>query len=286
MRRAAIGLVAAAIVAAAAVAGELAARTKWEGTAVETSFYSKGVRGRVHLSVYLPPGYDAGSPKRYPVVYFLHGLPAGSTAYQGFDFLKTALDAVGKPAILVAPQGARDSDSDPEYLDWGPGRDWETAVGVELPRFVDAHYRTIRSRRGRAIVGLSAGGYGATILALHHLDAFAVVESWSGYFHPTDPTGTRTLNVGSAAANARASAHTYVAQLRAAFSRRPTFFGFYVGAGDTRFRAENEQLDRELRAARVPHVFRVYSGGHDNTVWTAHATAWLRLALAHLASET
>src|SRR5207244_6716087 len=114
---------------------------------------------------------------------------------------------------------------------------------------------------------------------------FGVVESWSGYFHPTDPTGTRTLNVGSAAANARASAHTYVSQLRAAFSRRPTFFGFYVGAGDTRFRAENEQLDRELRAARVPHVFRVYSGGHDNTVWTAHATAWLRLALAHLASE-
>jgi enterochelin esterase-like enzyme len=75
-----------------------------------------------------------------------------------------------------------------------------------------------------------------------------------------------------------------VSQLRAAFSRRSTFFGFYVGAGDTRFRAENEKLDRELRTARVPHVFRVYPGGHDNTVWTAHATAWLRLALAHLAS--
>jgi enterochelin esterase-like enzyme len=35
----------------------------------------------------------------------------------------------------------------------------------------------------------------------------------------------------------------------------------------------------------VPHVFRVYPGGHDNTVWTTHATAWLRLALAHLASS-
>jgi len=282
MRRAAIGVVAAALVTAAVVVGELAARPQWAGTAVETSFYSKGVRGRVHLSVYLPAGYATGT-ERYPVVYFLHGLPAGSKAYQGFDFLRTALDGVGKPAILVAPQGARDNDSDPEYLDWGPGRNWETAVGVELPRFVDAHYRTIRSRRGRAIVGLSAGGYGATLLALHHLDAFAVVESWSGYFHPTNPSGTAPLNVGSAGANAHASAHTYVSQLRVAFSRRPTFFGFYVGAGDTRFRAENVQLDRELRAARVPHVFRVYPGGHGNNVWTTHATAWLRLALSHLA---
>lgn len=164
MRRATIGIVAAALVVAAVVAGEVAGRTKWTGTTAETSFYSHGVRGRVHLSVYLPPGY-ATSTRRYPVVYFLHGLPAGSRSYQGFDFLRRALDAVGKPAILGAPQGARDNDSDPEYLDWGPGRNRETAVGVELPRFVDVHYRTIRSRRGRAIVGLSAGGYGATILA-------------------------------------------------------------------------------------------------------------------------
>jgi len=281
VKRAAIGLLAAAACAALVLVGELAARAPREGTLVETSFVSHGVRGRVHLSVYLPADYDAGT-KHYPVVYFLHGLPAGSNAYRGVDYLQRALDAVRRPAILVAPQGARDGDSDPEYLDWGPGRNWETAVGVELPRFVDSHFRTIRSRRGRAIVGLSAGGYGATLLALHHLDAFAVVESWSGYFHPTDPSGTRPLDVGSAAANARATAHTFVRQLRAAFEARPTFFAFYVGAGDARFRGENLLLDRELRAARVPHVFHVYPGGHDATVWSAHATAWLRLALAHL----
>ena len=279
MRRAT--LVALAVAACAALAGELAARERRSGTALETSFYSRGVRGRVHLAGYLPAGY-AKSAERYPVVYFLHGLPAGSRAYRGFDYLRRALDAAGHPAILVAPQGARDGDSDPEYLDWGPGRNWETAVGVELPRFVDSRFRTTRSRRGRAIVGLSAGGYGATILALHHLGAFSVVESWSGYFHPTNPTGTSALDVGSAAANARASAHTYVGRLRAAFRRRPTFFAFYVGTEDARFRAENRQLDRELRAARVPHVFRVYPGGHDTTVWSAHARTWLGLALAHL----
>jgi len=250
---------------------------------VETSFRSQAVRGVVRMEVYLPADYTT-SGKRYPVIYFLHGLPASSSSYRGADFLRDALDRAGRPAILVAPQGARDRDSDPEYLDWGPGRNWETAVGQELPRFVDRTFRTIPSRRGRALVGLSAGGYGATLLALHHLGAFAVVESWSGYFHPTNPSGTAPLDLGSRAANAKASVHTYVQTMRRAFRRRPTFFAFYVGRGDTRFRDENLRLHRELLAAGVPHLFRLYPGAHAQTVWSAHAAAWLRLALDHLAS--
>ena len=250
---------------------------------VETSFRSQAVRGVVRMEVYLPADYTT-SGKRYPVIYFLHGLPASSSSYRGADFLRDALDRAGRPAILVAPQGARDRDSDPEYLDWAPGRNWETAVGQELPRFVDRTFRTIPSRRGRALVGLSAGGYGATLLALHHLGAFAVVESWSGYFHPTNPSGTAPLDLGSRAANAKASVHTYVQTMRRAFRRRPTFFAFYVGRGDTRFRDENLRLHRELLAAGVPHLFRLYPGAHAQTVWSAHAAAWLRLALDHLAS--
>jgi enterochelin esterase-like enzyme len=253
------------------------------GPVLEASFRSHAVRGVVRMEVYLPADY-ATSGRRYPVVYFLHGLPASASSYRGADFLRAALDRVGRPAILVAPQGARDHDSDPEYLDWGPGRNWETAVGQELPRFVDRHFRTIRNRRGRALVGLSAGGYGATLLAVHRLDAFSVVESWSGYFHPTNPAGTAPLDLGSRAANARASVHTYVRMLRRAFRRRPTFFAFYVGRGDARFRDENLRLHRELLAAGVPHLFRLYPGAHAQTVWSAHATAWLRLALDHLSA--
>jgi enterochelin esterase-like enzyme len=154
----------------------------------------------------------------------------------------------------------------------------------EVPAYVDSHFRTIRDRRARAIVGLSAGGYGAVLVALHHLGRFSVVESWSGYFHPTNPQGTQPLDLGSASRNARASAHTFVSSLQRAFARRPTFFAFYVGRGDDRFHDENEQLNRELVAARVPHVFHVYPGGHQQTVWSAHARAWLELALEHLSS--
>lgn len=247
--------------------------------ALEAGFPSRALRGTLRLEIVLPSGY-ASSTRRYPVVYFLHGLPASPYAFRGVGFLERGLDRLGSRAILVAPQGARDGDSDPEYLDWGPGRNWETAVGEELPRYVDAHFRTIRDRRGRALVGLSAGGYGATLIAFHHLDRFGVVESWSGYFHPTDPSGTKPLARGP-----DASAHAFVRRLRVDERRRPTFLAFYVGREDRRFRAENELLDRELRAAGVRHVFHVYPGGHEQTVWIAHAEQWLELALSHMLRE-
>jgi len=250
---------------------------------IDTGFRSVAINGKLRLAVYLPPGY-ATSGLRYPVVYFLHGLPARSTSYRRIDFLRRALDASGRGALIVAPQGARAGDTDPEYVDWGPGRRWESAIAREVPAFVDAHFRTIRDRRARAIVGLSAGGYGAVLVALHHLDRFSVVESWSGYFHPTNPQGTRALDLGSATRNARASAHTFVSSLRRSFARRPTYFAFYVGRGDDRFRDENELLDRELAHAHVPHVFHVYAGGHRQSLWTLHARAWLELALDHVLS--
>lgn len=249
------------------------------------SFHSKAVRGTVRLVVLLPPGYDQG-PGRFPVVYFLHGLPASSSAYRDVGFLRHALAKVSRPAILVAPQGARDHDTDPEYLDWGPGRNWETAVSRELPAYVDSHFRTIRSRRARALVGLSAGGYGAVALALHHLESFGVIESWSGYFHPTDPAGVAALELGSRRRNRRANLHNAVVGLRLAFGAQPTFFGFYVGRGDARFRDENIQLRRELTAAGVPHVFEVYPGAHERRVWSSHARAWLQLALEHMTRAT
>jgi S-formylglutathione hydrolase FrmB len=259
------------------------AHTRSEAPAkLERAIYSPAVAGRLRLAVYLPAGY-ASSGRRYPVVYFLHGLPAAAGSFRGADFLARALASSGRRAIIVAPQGARDNDSDPEYLDWGPGRNWETAISRDVVGYVDSHLRTIGTRQGRAIVGLSAGGYGAVMLALHHLSAFSVVESWSGYFHPTDPAGERALDLGNPRANAKASAHAFVKTLRHGFARRPTFFAFYVGSGDARFRNENRVFHRELVAAGVPHLFRIYPGGHEQSVWTAHARAWLAAAVDHLA---
>jgi S-formylglutathione hydrolase FrmB len=242
----------------------------------DAGFHSRAIGQTLHYVVYLPARY-ATSGLRYPVVYFLHGLPSSATAYRGVGFVEQALDASKRPAILVAPQGARFDEPDPEYVDHGPGDRWETAIARELPQIVDARYRTIPSRDARALVGLSAGGFGAMHLALAHLGEFSAVESWSGYFHPTDPTGTKAIDLG--AAN---DVHRQLGAVRARLVGLPTYIAFYVGSGDSRFAAENEQLNQELGRARIPHTFRFYPGGHGQALWARYAAPWLSLALAHL----
>src|SRR5438105_4485718 len=271
-------LIAALTVAVPAAGAARAHTVVVEPPVIDTSFASHALKGRLHVAVYLPVDYGRDG-RSYPVVYFLHGLPASPSAYRGAASVASALR---NRAILVAPQGDRDGDSDPEYLDWGPGRDWETALADELPAWVDSHFRTIANRRGRAILGVSAGGYGAFLIGLHHLDEFGAIESWSGYFHPTDPSGTQPLDVGSSAQNKRASAHALLPSVRAALRVHPTFIAFYVGAADTRFARENAVLDRELTQARIPHLYRVYPGGHEQSLWQAKGPHWLALALARL----
>jgi putative tributyrin esterase len=271
-----------ALLAVAAAAGTIAPSARSGARTLDSSYTSRALGGQLHFEVYLPPGYDS-SGLRYPVVYFLHGLPASPTSYRSVRFVERALDEAGLPAILVVPQGARAAESDPEYVNHGPGDNWGDAIAVELPRVVDARFRTIANRSGRALIGLSAGGYGAMHLALKHLSSFSVVESWSGYFHPTNPAGTKPIQLGSPDRDAKADVHEQLATAKARLRASSTYIAFYVGRSDWRFAAENKQLNRELSAAGVTHLFRLYPGGHDQRLWKSHAPAWLRLALSHLA---
>jgi len=250
---------------------------------VDGSFHSVALNGTIHYSIAFPPGYDS-SGKRYPVVYFLHGLPANDQAYKGIGVYADSLAATGHSAIVVGAQGARAGDTDPEWHNWGPGRDWETATESELVSWIDHHYRTLARRSGRAIIGVSAGGYGASLIAIHHPATYQVIESWSGYFVLTTPEG-KPKDLGSPEANAHASAHAHVPELKGTFAPYgKTFFGFYIGAQDPYpgFVEDNEQLDQELTEAGIPHVFELYQGAHDASFWREHQDEWLGAAVERL----
>src|SRR5262245_50115272 len=144
------------------------------------------------VDVYLPPGYDTHPRERYPVFYLLHGFPGRPGAF--FQTVRMGIvedvllaKDVGLPMILVAPFGSSGTFTDEE---WANGiaahQGWETYVARDLVRAVDARYRTIRSGDGRALGGLSEGGYGALNIGLHHPGEFKVLESWSGYERSAD----------------------------------------------------------------------------------------------------
>jgi enterochelin esterase-like enzyme len=242
---------------------------------------SAALGGTMPTLVYLPSGYASG--RRYAVVYFLHGLPGSPASYQQNAFVAAALASAGEKAIVVAPQGARDVGSDREYLDWDAAEDWPQAISHDLPACIDSRFHTIAGRYGRALVGLSAGGYGAMNIGLRNLDQFGAVQSWSGYFVATNPAGTKVLDLGSAQANAAATVPRGP-ELKSRVQSLPTQIAFYVGLQDDRFLTMNRRYDAALRRTGIAHVFHTYPGGHSVTLWRSQAPTWLGWALHYLAA--
>ena len=283
LRGAGPALVLSALFGLSPVAAQTNAAAATGGTVRFLSFPAAAVGGSLGVAVYTPPGY-ASSTKRSPVIYFLHGLPNGPDAYKSrMTFLARHLGQIGAQAIAVVAQAARTGDRDPEYFDWGRGRDWQTALDSDLPRYIDARYRTIANRRGRAIIGISAGGYGALIIGLRHPEQYSVIEGWSCYFVARNLKGDAALDLGNDSANLAGSAYSVVSALHGIFARLPTYLAFYVGQSDPLFYHPNRVYDQVLRLLAVPHTFAVYPGGHNDALWGAHANNWLQQALQHLA---
>ena len=129
--------------------------------------------------VYLPPGY-AESDLRYPVVYLLHGGGGDQADWKTFGDAQRILDEAyaadpANAAIAVLPDGRSGQWYD--FLD-GTFR-IETYVLRHLVPAVDARFRTIDDRTGRAVIGLSNGGYGALHLAAKAPDRFVAAGAMS-----------------------------------------------------------------------------------------------------------
>ncbi len=141
------------------------------------AFESKLVGKTLPYSVLLPVDYDkpAARSKRYPVLYLLHGL------FGHYDnwITRTKLSDYGAnySMIIVTPEG-----NDSWYTDSAsvPTDKYETYVMEELIPDVQSRYRTIETRAGRAIAGLSMGGYGALKFGVKHPESFVFVGSMSG----------------------------------------------------------------------------------------------------------
>ena len=220
--------------------------------------------------------------RRYPVLYLLHGFPGRPLAFlqtvqMGIvdDVLTTEERA--QPLILVMPFGSTGTFDDQEWVNGiRPGNGWATFVSRDLVRYVDAHYRTIATARGRAVGGLSEGGYGAINIAVHHPKEFSVVESWSGYERPDKLQSIFGPKLQLLSAN---DPRLIVRRAASALRKTGTFFWFYSGSTD-RFRKQNAAFARELSMLHVPHKYRLVYGGHNWAIWRDNAT------LAYLAAAT
>jgi S-formylglutathione hydrolase FrmB len=153
----------------------------------ELTLRTDAVIGDTRVRVLLPADY-ATTKRRYPVLYLLHGALNDETAWteQGDAEAITA----GLPLIVVMP----DSGQGGGYADWfndgaGGPPEWERYHVDQLLPFIDARYRTVARRSGRALAGLSMGGFGAMSYAARHPDRFVAAAAFSGAVdtnHPLD----------------------------------------------------------------------------------------------------
>ncbi|MEQ1439754.1 alpha/beta hydrolase family protein [Fontimonas sp. SYSU GA230001] len=139
----------------------------------DTSIY-----GSPRVRVLLPSGYE-GSSQRYPVLYLLHGAVGNYKVW--VDRLDAEALTADLPLIVVMPDGGPVG----LYSDWynnglGGIPMYETYHIAQLVPWIDAHYRTVAAREGRAIAGLSMGGFGAMSYAARHPDLFAAAAAFSG----------------------------------------------------------------------------------------------------------
>jgi S-formylglutathione hydrolase FrmB len=162
-----------------------------ENPVTPVTFYSPSVARELVFNIILPVGYET-SGKRYPVLYMLHGR-GGDLEYwpaMGVAEYVSELDLI----VVMPDVGVS------WYVNWaesaeGEKNDWEDCITKDLIGFVDAQYRTVTARKGRAITGASMGGHGALTLGFLHPDLFCSVSGHSSALRITDRWRDR-LNQG------------------------------------------------------------------------------------------
>lgn len=182
------------------------------------SFFSPAVSRQMKFDIVLPPDYEE-TDVRYPVLYLLHGYMQNYTVW-GRNLGAAFYARHFSDLIVVMPDAGNSW-----YINYADNEDnqrnnWEDHIVNDVIGHVDSNFRTIARREGRAIAGLSMGGYGAVMLGLRHPETFISVASTSGALAHARNRATQ-IEAGQPAPVARntqdspelARADAYIAQI-------------------------------------------------------------------------
>lgn len=241
--------------------------------------------------VCLPRGYETrrNARRRYPTVYLLHGSPGAPRDWfdqGGIDEIDDELTAARqlRPMILVAADG-RGPEGDSQctgWLDAAAGTlPMETVFIREVIPEIDRRFRTIAAPWGRALLGVSAGGYAAFNLGMRHPGMFGALAAHSGYFVAEDDDEVVQPMLGAHPALVRANSPFD----RVAVDGRRWSGQLYFDCGaDDDLAGESIQFHRRLLHEGIRHEYAIMPGDHSWDTWRQRLPFSLRFisqTLAH-----
>jgi enterochelin esterase-like enzyme len=240
------------------------------------TFASAALNGvNKEVVVYLPPGYDSSPEKRYPVIYLLHGYPGSDTDWFINANLKPRLDELITnntlpPVIAVSADANGPIIKDGQYLN-ATQVDQKMAdfISQDLVGEIDQRYRTVATREGRALGGVSSGGYGAINMGLHQPEKFGYLFSLSGYFINQEGVTKKLLGTDQ---NIRDDNDPLTFLNAHEVKPLPTIFLHYGSHDFKNFKRDNEQMDQLLTSKGIPHKMLVTEGIHGWPLWKGEPT--------------
>ena len=243
----------------------------------------------VHYCVYMPAGYDAGAkqnpPQRYPVLYFLHGLGDNEqTLFNsgGWTLLEDLRNQHKMGDFFIAaPEGRRSfyinaADGSVRYSDF--------FLHEFLP-YIETKYRVRPGRSGRAISGISMGGYGALRFAFAHPELFSAVSAQSAALITESPqTLDSASRTGAPLGGVLAAVFgkpinvphwnensPFALAKKNVLALRKQAIYFNCGQDDNYgFEKGAAALHEELQKEGVKHEYHAYPGDHSLTYFLSH----------------
>ena len=229
------------------------------------------------LTVYTPAGYETSKAK-YPVLYVLHGIGGDEDAWvtqgratQILDNLIARGEAV--PMIVVFTNGNISQEAAPGENSTGYTRPtmqlpqtmegtFETAF-PEIVKFIDGRYRTVAKKQGRAICGLSMGGFHTLYNTINYPDLFDYSGMFSAAIGVSDPSVSPMYQ-------------DFDKKLDTYFSKKPALL--WIGCGSTDFLIQaNRDFMKKLDEKGYPYTWMETDGGHIWRNWRIYLTEFVPL---------
>jgi S-formylglutathione hydrolase FrmB len=256
---------------------------------LKSALLGKSINYRILYPVkyYTPEKRDT----RFPVVYLLHGLTGHSSNW--LEKSGVAGYATHYDLFIVMVEG-----NDGWYTDSAtvPADKYESYILSELIPDVEKRFRVSTQRDGRAIAGLSMGGYGAVKFGLKHPEMFALAASMSGAFGAGSwadkdlPAGairdSLLQTFGPADSPTRAANDVFKLAREVSAKKITPLPYFYIDCGTEDFLfSNNRDFVNLLVELKIPHEYRQLPGNHSWPYWDAQVQEILRLAAVRLRSQ-